>query len=432
MSQNLKRPRGSSPVVGLAATMMALCLALVGVGLFTGPAAADTSVTVIKITDPIAAQLKDGPTSFGYLALDVNYPGGPVWLSSNPDGTGDTFVNDAVDIDINPSPSGGTLYYHDYSGNCGGTITSAPPLDISGSFLHTGSNHLRISLIDNCGSIGSSAMYLVFGLSQTPPTPGPTPTSPTTVSSTPTSAPPSSATPSSPSTTKPPGYKCGTVKFFGLRGSGEKPWQGEGMGDTVDTDKNAMARSIPGLRFEAVDYPAIDVLWWDPAYPANYVSSEWAGRDSLLKSVRNFLQFCPTTYAVIAGYSQGAQAAGDAYALFTDEERKHIAAVVEFGDPVFNPDKSQNLVNVGTYSRQLSGILLQTGYDPQTIPGKWQARVRSYCVKGDPVCNYQKRDIPPCIASLPACGHLQYVNRGWTNMAAQWAVGRWQRLPRLR
>jgi len=238
-----------------------------------------------------------------------------------------------------------------------------------------------------------------------------------------------SPSPSS-SATKPPGYQCGTIKFFGLRGSGENAWDGEGMGFTVDAVKNTMAGLIPGLKFQAVDYPAIAVQWWDPAYPANYVDSEWTGRDAFLQALRDFIRFCPTTYAVAVGYSQGAQAIGDAYAMLTDTERKHLL-VLEFGNPAFNSDKSQNVMDAGNYSAKLAGILLQTGYDPQVVPGKWQTYVRSYCAKGDPVCNYQKRDVLPCITNLPTCGHLQYVSRGWTDQAARWAAGRWQRLPRL-
>src|SRR5205807_5435002 len=108
----------------------------------------------------------------------------------------------------------------------------------------------------------------------------------------------------------PPGYRCGSIKFFGLRGSGEHNFEGEGMGYVVDDLKNRMALAISGLRFEAVDYPAIPVDFTDPAYSSNYIDSEMAGRDALLQAVRTFVRYCPTTYAVIAGYSQGAQAAG--------------------------------------------------------------------------------------------------------------------------
>jgi hypothetical protein len=253
-----------------------------------------------------------------------------------------------------------------------------------------------------------------FGGNGSQPTPTPTVTSP-------------APTPT-PTTTPPPGYRCGTAKFFGLRGSGEQAWDGEGMGTTVDSLKNSLTHLIPGLRFEAVDYPAVAVQWWDPKYPANYVDSEITGVDALLQAYRTFVANCPHTYAFWAGFSQGAEAVGDAYDDLTTTEKAQIAGVLEFGNPVFNPN--QPLVDEGDYNPNRAGILLQISFSPQVVTGKWRTYVRSYCTKGDPVCGYALKAAAACNpATIQAtCSHLKYVQLGWVGKAAQWAFGHWQRL----
>ncbi|HVQ44139.1 MAG TPA: cutinase family protein [Candidatus Saccharimonadia bacterium] len=238
---------------------------------------------------------------------------------------------------------------------------------------------------------------------------------------------------STPPTTKPPGYRCGTVKFFGLRGSGEKNFEGEGMGATVDDVKVRMARAIPGLRFEAIGYPAVAIDLNNVVLTTAYVESEFDGREALLKVVRDFIAFCPTTYAVIAGYSQGAQAAGDAYELLSNSERKHIAGLILLGDPDFDPRDWR--IDRGDYSDRLSGILVKFDQNaPRTIPRRWTPNVESYCTAGDPVCNYSKRNVSICtpITARLTCPHFQYVRRSWTADAARWASSNWRHLPPLR
>lgn len=57
------------------------------------------------------------------------------------------------------------------------------------------------------------------------------------------------------------------------------------------------------------------------------------------------LRSCPAIKLTLVGYSQGAQATGDAYQRSVSRvEKRHIAAVLLFGDPYFNPrDRSTGL-----------------------------------------------------------------------------------------
>jgi hypothetical protein len=245
--------------------------------------------------------------------------------------------------------------------------------------------------------------------------------------------PPSTTT----TTTRPPTMTCGTVKFFGLRGSGETYDLGEGLGAIVDATKDAIKRRIPGLSFYPVPYDAVAVDIFDPDYWSNYVLSEQGGKDQLDRLLTRFFADCPKTYAVLAGYSQGADAVADAYQELTNRQRSRVTAVILFADPKFNPAQGGgvNQLEHGDRSR-LSGVFVKfAGFPPHVVPSRWTSAVHSYCYKKDPVCHYSLKYLFACrnFPSTPAsCPHLLYIDRGSTGRAAIWAVSRWKRLPKLR
>lgn len=99
--------------------------------------------------------------------------------------------------------------------------------------------------------------------------------------------------------------------------------------------------------------------------------------------LRNFipqeLRTCPAIKLVLVGYSQGAQVTGDVYQRnVTRAEKRHIAAVLLFGDPYFNSGDGK--ADRGNYDHTRSGAL---GKRP-TFGG--DSRVESFCHHHDPVC----------------------------------------------
>jgi hypothetical protein len=90
---------------------------------------------------------------------------------------------------------------------------------------------------------------------------------------------------------------------------------------------------------------------------------------------------CPSAKLLLTGYSQGAQVTADVYQRSVSSvERKHILAVVLFGDPYFNPTDSR--ADWGNYNHYKSGIL---GWRRSF---KGDRRVVSDCHAHDPVCQH--------------------------------------------
>jgi hypothetical protein len=197
---------------------------------------------------------------------------------------------------------------------------------------------------------------------------------------------------------------------------------------------NNLLPARTNLEAEPIDYPAIAVKFWEPSYYlADYQASKDAGVELLQFSIRQYIRNCPTELIILAGFSQGADAVGDAFLGLTPNEAKHVAAVIMFGDPRFNPAKSQKRVDQGHYSSTWAGVAAPKA-GLRVIPNKptdWQPYVHSYCAKGDVVCNYDAPNIASCLTGSDVfCAHLQYPERGWTYDGAKWAVDRWKKLRR--
>lgn len=189
---------------------------------------------------------------------------------------------------------------------------------------------------------------------------------------------------------------------------------------------------LPGMESEAIDYDAIPVNPFSLTYASDYVRSVNGGVETLTNSLKSFLAHCPNTYAILAGFSQGAEVVGTVYARLTDSERRHVASVTLFGDPEFNP--LQPALDRGDYSSLLSGINVSVlGDRPQTAPAGWESRMQSYCTRGDPICNYDSRNLLTCnpLIKILTCAHLKYYDRGWTDVAAAWVRHHLGDLPSL-
>ncbi len=87
--------------------------------------------------------------------------GKDAYLSSNPDGTGDVFVDDVLELQIN----GKSILNVDFSDGCSGKITPTSPIEITPFLEKYNSSfvNIEINYIDKCGGAESSSkFYLVF------------------------------------------------------------------------------------------------------------------------------------------------------------------------------------------------------------------------------------------------------------------------------
>jgi hypothetical protein len=228
-----------------------------------------------------------------------------------------------------------------------------------------------------------------------------------------------------PTTATVPPPSCPTLQFVGVRGSGEDESDGEGYGNTILAMRNALAQ-VPGLRAHYINYAAIYVGFALQEYGAAYVYSVSEGTYALEAFLVGFMRDCPRTYVILGGYSQGAHVVGEVvdHHLSSDQLR-HIAAVAMFGDPMFNP--KQPVVDIGGYNKKLSGIATPL-YGARVVDKGMVDRVKSYCLYGDPVCNFSLFNAGTCAPLMPACAHYRYVTSGYTRIAADTAIKRWRQL----
>jgi hypothetical protein len=223
-------------------------------------------------------------------------------------------------------------------------------------------------------------------------------------------------------------FSCPRLQFFGVRGSGETAQDGDGYGTTVQTLERKLAALVPGLSAAPVSYPAVAVGYATQDYGTAYRDSVSAGENALQTALIVLWSRCPDTDVVLAGYSQGAQVAGDVADALRPGERAKVAAVVLFGDPRFNP-RQPKVDAAGTgYSSKLSGIYQFVDKRMRAVPGDLVARTRSYCLKGDVICNFSLANLAACLAHRSKCPHLHYVSKGLSAKAAAWAATEWHDL----
>ncbi len=385
-------------------------------------ASAAGTTSSIQVTGDTGALVPPQPGAvFIDTTVDVGYSGGPVLISSTPDGTGSTVVDDVMQVDITRPDGTVSTYTHDYSNGCSG-ITYPGPLDIQ-TYLATGHNSLRFRMMDGCGgNMSSSPVYVVFDTPVADPTPTVTPTVDPTPDPTP--SPTQTINPA-----PPPTVSCPKLQFVGVRGSGETNASAGGYGDTVAAVKSTIEAKVPGTASQFIDYRAIPVGFGAFAYGSDYVASLAEGHQVLDRFLTQFMADCPQTYVVLAGYSQGAQVVGDEFEYLTPAEKTHVAAVALIGDPRFNP--KQPRVDDGTYSKKLSGIYQIIDSHMRVIDKQWAPTVRSYCSEGDPICNYSKGNLKDCFLDKATCPHLLYATGPTPGLSGLRAVRRWRSLPPL-
>ena len=237
---------------------------------------------------------------------------------------------------------------------------------------------------------------------------------------------------------------CPELQLFGVRGSGERHSDYSGFGRTIWDVRQAVQAQLPTSAAIPIDYPAIPVV-----LPASrkkipsflhyiltgYHTSEIRGIKALSKSINSFVAACPVSYLALAGFSQGAQVAGDTYlSHMTAALRSRVVGVVMLGDPDFNG--STPAVDRGTYSNKENGVwafahIGRVGHSKRHVPAALADRVSSYCSKGDPICNFSATNALACGRHKASCPHNHYPDLRWdgrryTQDAANFLVARFR------
>lgn len=152
---------------GTVKTCYFFCFALVSaISFFQNDVAIASGGVPISFTAGVEFRIPAAsPEVFYEASFSVNYNSGPVVLSAQSNGTGDTMVDDLLIITVIGPDSKARTYTKDYGNNCGGEIFSAPPRDISSKFRR-GINHVRVLMINKCGATrldaeGASSFWLL-------------------------------------------------------------------------------------------------------------------------------------------------------------------------------------------------------------------------------------------------------------------------------
>ncbi|HET8955298.1 MAG TPA: cutinase family protein [Solirubrobacterales bacterium] len=192
--------------------------------------------------------------------------------------------------------------------------------------------------------------------------------------------------------------RCYDYVIYDSRGSGEEKNEVSKPGrDFVRGFRERLNDLNAGKRFSAVAnlYPAVGVLSWSPLQTLNgfgaFLHSATIGayKDSVDEGVkklgdmieRQVDSFCGKrkTKIILLGYSQGAQVTGNVYADLSAKERKQVAAVVLWGDPLYNHRDR----DADREDRPLDGSLGTRGQFPA---GR---KVFSHCNTHDPICQWR-------------------------------------------
>jgi Cutinase len=224
---------------------------------------------------------------------------------------------------------------------------------------------------------------------------------------------------------------CSSMVLIGVRGSGEHAGFGHTIGALVGDIK--APQLDPAVEAEYVNDETSRFPWWKPSdYGVSYRNWVAMGVADLLKQVRASFSRCPGSGVYLAGYSQGAQVVADTYqSKLSVVEKARIGGVVLFGDPLFEGDQG-GPIDLGSYSRRLNGIIV--GATPVRL---WsaadQSKVRSYCQRGDPVCDFASSSQAAHCGLESVCSHLHYADTDlpntkttYTMAAAIFLAGLWR------
>ncbi len=109
--------------------------------------------------------------------IKVTYNTGKLILSSTPDGTGSSIVDDAIDIIVTRPNGTKASFSHRFADNFCSSLNPLSPSDIFDLF-QSGENLVEVRLRDICGSVGSSTPLYLVNINAPDPSPTPAPKTP--------------------------------------------------------------------------------------------------------------------------------------------------------------------------------------------------------------------------------------------------------------
>lgn len=192
--------------------------------------------------------------------------------------------------------------------------------------------------------------------------------------------------------------QCPDVHLIGAAGSGERGAEvslNDGMGRVVSRSRADLQRLVQSdgrtMTAEAVVYPATEVpadggiLDW-----AGFISSVDAGTAALANQYATFVQQCPISKVVLAGYSQGAMVVHRNLHTLGTSPNFAGALLVADGDRL-PTDPTYNLGSVTAVPGKGKGVAQDwpiLAHAPAPLPAAVGARTISVCDLGDAVCDY--------------------------------------------
>jgi hypothetical protein len=192
---------------------------------------------------------------------------------------------------------------------------------------------------------------------------------------------------------------CPDVHWIGAAGSGERTGADlttyNGMGRVVDQSLNDLAAHLRQdgrtITAEAVDYPAVPVPDENGGIGQwlGFMSSVDAGTAALATQYNAFVEQCPTSKVVLAGYSQGAMVVHRN--LTALGASPNLAATLLIADGDRRPeDPTLNLGTVSGLPKHGKGVAQDwpiLAHAPAVLPADIGAKTISVCDLGDAVCD---------------------------------------------
>ena len=171
---------------------------------------------------------------------------------------------------------------------------------------------------------------------------------------------------------------CAAVLVIGLRGNGDTPGAGHGMGDDSWAVASRLAARLPGLA--TYGFPYTTGPWWRLA---GHVRAAAGALDAF---AHNRARRCPGERLALIGQSEGAATVHLAVPALGGE----LAAAILLADPLRvagSPEDDLRSPTGGLLAPAMLGPAGGLGPPREVIPAAMAGRVRSYCLAGDPVCN---------------------------------------------
>lgn len=221
---------------------------------------------------------------------------------------------------------------------------------------------------------------------------------------------------------------CPDVHWIGAAGSGERGPEATlngGMGRVVFHSFQELSQQVHQdgrtMTAEAVDYPAVAVPDDDGGAGEwlGFMGSVDTGAAALGAQYESFVQRCPTSKVVLAGYSQGAMVVHRNLAALAASPNLAAALLIADGDrrpddPTFNIGSVTAVPGAGKGVAQDWPIL---AHAPGPMAPEVGARTISVCDLRDAVCDYDpdaEETSPYAIAVHTSYGRAETDGLAWT------------------